>query len=149
MAQQPPPDPAGAATDTGPASTSAATTTEPPPATPSPAPAVTAVPLSPAAPSAASKDGDWASQMVGTIDQYVGLVRDRATRPAVVVTRAVVFGIIIVILAIAAAVLLWIAWITGITALVGDVWITFLITGGILVLLGAFLMAKRGSPGQV
>ena len=58
------------------------------------------------------------------------------------------FGVIIVILAIAAAVLLWIAWITGITALVDEVWITYLITGGILVLLGAFLMRKRGSAGE-
>jgi hypothetical protein len=141
MAQEPPLDTTGATADPSPVATAA------PPA--STAPQVSLPVSAEATPaSAAPPDGDWASQVVGSIDQYVGLVRDRATRPALVITRAMVFGVIIVILAIAAAVLLWIAWITGITALVDEVWITYLITGGILVLLGAFLMRKRGSAGE-
>jgi hypothetical protein len=85
--------------------------------------------------------------MADTIEQYIGRVRDKTTRPAIVITRTLVFGIIIAILAVAAIVLLWIAWITGITALVKDVWITYLITGGIFVIVGAFLMSKRTAPG--
>jgi hypothetical protein len=90
--------------------------------------------------------GDWAATVADTIENYVGLVRDRTTKPALVVTRAVVFGVMLAILGVAAVVLLWIAWITAITALVGEVWITDLITGGIFVLVGAFLMAKRKPP---
>ena len=144
MAQQPPLDPPDAAPGTTPAaaadavaSVAAAAPTTPP----------RAASASPATAEAAAPEADWAGQLVGTIDQYVGLVRDRTTRPALVATRGLVFGIIILILAVAAGVLLWIAWITGITALVGKVWITYLITGGILVLLGVFLMAKRGPAG--
>jgi hypothetical protein len=92
-----------------------------------------------------SPGGDWAATVADTIENYVGLVRDRTTT-ALLVTRAVVFGVMLVILGIAAIVLLWIAWITLITALVGEVWITDLITGGIFVLAGAFLMAKRKPP---
>jgi hypothetical protein len=90
--------------------------------------------------------GDWAATVASTIENYVGLVRDRTTKPALVVTRAVVFGVMLAILGVAAIVLLWIAWITAITALVGEVWITDLITGGIFVIAGALLMAKRKSP---
>ena len=146
MAQQPPLDPPDAAPDDATAAVADAVASV---AAPAPTPPPAASPSRPAVtvdPSVA--DTDWATQVVGTIDQYVGLVRDRTTRPALVVTRALVFGIIILILAVAAGVLLWIAWITGITALVGEVWITYLITGGILVLLGAFLMAKRGPAGS-
>ena len=50
------------------------------------------------------------------------------------------------ILGVTALVLVWITWITLITGLVGEVWITFFITGGIFVLAGAFLMTKRHPP---
>jgi hypothetical protein len=102
-------------------------------------------PALPAAPG--NGDGrDWATTAADTIDRYVGLVRDRTTRPALLASRALVFGLILVILGITALVLLWITWITLITALVGEVWITFFITGGIFVLIGAFLMSKRHPP---
>jgi len=143
MAQQPPLDPPDAVPAATPAAAAEAVASVAPAA---PAPRAATVP--PAAVDPNAREVDWASQLAGTIDQYVGLVRDRTTRPALVVTRALVFGIIILILAVAAGVLLWIAWITGITALVGRVWITYLITGGILVLLGVFLMAKRGPAGS-
>ena len=89
---------------------------------------------------------DWAVAAADTIDRVVETIRDRTTKPAILASRALVFGLIIAILGITALVLLWITWITLITGLVGEVWITFFITGGIFVVAGAFLMTKRHPP---
>ncbi len=109
-------------------------------------PRVSAAEIAPMAAAVGEPAADWANQLTNTIDQYVGLVRDRTTRPALVISRSIVFGVIIAILGVAAIVLLWIAWITGITALVKKVWITYLITGTLFVIAGIILMAKRSVP---
>jgi hypothetical protein len=106
---------------------------------------------SPSGPVASPPSGDgagrdWAATAADTIDHYVMLVRDRTTRPALLASRALVFGLILAVLGITALVLVWIAWVTLITELVGEVWITYFITGGIFVLVGAFLMTKRHPP---
>jgi hypothetical protein len=100
----------------------------------------------PATVTAAAPGEDLAAQVTDTIDRYIGLVRDRTTRPALIASRALVFGLMLAILGISAIVLVSIAWTTLITALVKKVWITHFITGGIFVLLGAFLMTKRRPP---
>jgi hypothetical protein len=89
---------------------------------------------------------DFAVTAADTIDRYVATIRDRTTRPALLASRGLVFGLIIAILGIAALVLVWITWITLLTELFGEVWITFFVTGGIFIVLGAFLMTKRHPP---
>jgi len=125
----------------------------PPPAagsTPPPAslpPASTYVPLgAPSMPGQVPTQADLAAQLTDRIDNLVGLVRDRTTRPALLASRAIVFGLIIAILAVVALTLFCIAWTTAWTALFGEVWITYFMTGGIFVIAGAFLMAKRRPP---
>ena len=118
----------------------------PPPATNVVTPTVTPNPVPPRPANGApwgQDEGDWATHIADTIDQYVGLVRDKATRPAILAARGLVFGVILAILGVTAIVLLWIALTTGITALTGEAWITDLILGGIFVVVGAFLMSKR------
>ena len=100
-------------------------------------------PASPVPSPAAQGEADWATQVTNTIDQYVGLVRDRTTKPAIVIARGLVFGVMLAILGITAVVLTWIALTTGLTALTGKAWITDAILGGIFVIVGAFLMSKR------
>jgi hypothetical protein len=47
---------------------------------------------------------NWAPELADTIDKYVGAVRDKATRKAVVVVRGLVFGLLIAVTAVVALV---------------------------------------------
>jgi hypothetical protein len=123
----------------------------PPPAGPLPSgsvtPTSTYVPLGePTLPGQVPARPDLAANLTDRIDELVGMVRDRTTRPALLASRALVFGLIIAILALVALTLVCIAWTTAWTALFGEVWITYFFTGGIFVIAGAFLMAKRRPP---
>ena len=89
---------------------------------------------------------DWAAAAADTIDRVVEAIRDRTTKPAILASRGLVFGLIMAIL--------------GVTALgppvdhvdhahhgaVGEVWITFFIPVESSSWLGAFLMTKRHPP---
>jgi hypothetical protein len=88
---------------------------------------------------------DWAAQITDQIDRVVSTVRDRTTRPALTVVRGLVFGIIALAGAITALVLLSVVLIRALTELTGESWIAFLITAGIFLALGAFLMLKGAS----
>jgi Putative Actinobacterial Holin-X, holin superfamily III len=88
---------------------------------------------------------DWAAQIADQIDRVVSTVRDRTTRPALTVVRGLVFGIIALAGAITALVLLSVVLIRALTELTGESWIAFLITAGIFLALGAFLMLKGAS----
>ncbi len=99
-------------------------------------------------------DPNWAPDLADTIDRYVGKVRDNVTAKAATAVRALVFGIIIGITAIA----LLIVGIILVTKLVQHflafpldpdtaVWVSYMALGGILVLGGAFLMRKRFAGG--
>ena len=110
MAQQPPPTGDGApvsdpspnpADSATPAAAAAATSTAATSAAVAPPAATVTGPTAAAAPPG-SLDSDWAAQVVGSLDHYIALVHDRTTKPAVVVARAVVFGLIIAILGVAA-----------------------------------------------
>ena len=76
---------------------------------------------------------EWATKAADSVELAVAMVNDRAVRPIVVAARAVVFGVLIVTLAI--AVLVW-----GSVGLVrlfdvylwpGEVWASYLLLGGI------------------
>ncbi len=88
---------------------------------------------------------DWAAEITDQIDRVVSTVRDRTTRPALTVVRGLVFGIIALAGAITALVLLSVVLIRALTELTGESWIAFLITAGIFLALGAFLMLKGAS----
>ena len=88
---------------------------------------------------------DWAAQITDQIERVVSTVRDRTTRPAITVVRALVFGVIAVAGAITALVLVSVVLIRALTELTGEAWIAFLITAGIFLAIGAFLMMKGAS----
>ncbi len=97
-------------------------------------------------------DPDWAANLTNTIDRYVGLVRDNATVRVVKIVRLVVFGLLVAVVGIIAAVL---ASVVGLRLLqnllttifsVGHgsaVWISYVAVGTLFLLAGAFVMRSR------
>ena len=98
-------------------------------------------------PSIPTPEPDLAAQATDVVVNLVDQVRSRTTRPALLVARGVVYGLLAGALAIVALVLV----IAGLVRLVnvylpGDVWAAHLLVGSILSLAGLFLWAKRKSP---
>jgi uncharacterized membrane protein YGL010W len=95
-------------------------------------------------------DQNWASDVADTIVRVVGTVRDRTTDNVVLVTRAIVFGLLGAILGLAALVLLLIVLTRGLQSLLElavswerAVYLSYFVLGGICVLAGALMMSKR------
>jgi hypothetical protein len=97
---------------------------------------------------------NWAPQIADTIERVVGQVRDKATTRVVVVVRALVFGIIIGVSALAAVVVGIILATRFIQVLVNiggavdadsAVWVSYLVMSFLLAIIGIVCMMKRGS----
>ncbi len=91
-----------------------------------------------------SGDGDWAVQAADTIESLVGKVRDKTAAPLVTVARAVVFGLLAAAMGLVVAVLAVVMLVRVIDVITGDgnVWIAYLIVGGLFAGVGAFLLRK-------
>jgi hypothetical protein len=89
-------------------------------------------------------DGDWVVTVTDKIDQIVGAVRDKTTRPAITVVRAIVLGVVAVFAGGMALVLLLIGLVRLVNNVVpGPVWIAHLIIGSVLAIVGLILMRLR------
>lgn len=95
-------------------------------------------------------DPDWAQKTVDTIDRWVGLVRDRTTRPLVALVRGVVFAVLILTGVVLVAVLGLIALTRGLQAALDAglsrdvaVWLSYLIIGGVFLLVGLVVARKK------
>jgi hypothetical protein len=103
------------------------------------------VELVPPAPSTS----DWPAQATDTIVNLVDQVRAKTTGPAITVARGLVFGIIVGVLGVVAAVLLLIFSIrltTELLDLVWDgagVWLTYLIYGVLFTVVGGIVFGRR------
>jgi hypothetical protein len=86
---------------------------------------------------------DWPAQAADAIERVVTTVRDKTVVPAQKATRAVVYGLLATFFIVTALVLLLIGSFRGLVILTGDVWLAYVIVGGILVLGGAFLWSRR------
>jgi protein-S-isoprenylcysteine O-methyltransferase Ste14 len=100
-------------------------------------------------------DPNWAPDLTDTVVRVVGTVRDKATLKAVVVVRALVFGIVISIAALAALVLLIVVATKFSQVVLGRitradadsvVWISYFTMGGVLLVLGSICMRLRRTP---
>jgi hypothetical protein len=82
------------------------------------------------------------------VDTLVGLLRDKAVRPLTLVTRAVVFGIIVFAASVVTVVLVSIASIRILTvyAFSGRVWLSDLVVGAVFVVLGLVAWSRRSDP---
>lgn len=95
-------------------------------------------------------DQNWASDLADTVERLVGTVRDKTTDNVVLVTRAIVFGLLGVILGVTALVLALIVLTRGLQSLLElavewprAVYISYFILGGICCAAGALMMKKR------
>lgn len=91
---------------------------------------------------------DWPAQAADAIERVVTTVRDKTVVPAQKATRAVVHGLLAAFFIGTALVLLVIGAFRGLVILTGDVWLAYVIVGGILVLGGAFLWSRRLKPSK-
>jgi hypothetical protein len=86
------------------------------------------------------------NRALDTIDTVVATVNDKAIRPVVVAARAVVFGVIIGVVALAVLVLLSVGFIRLTTDYLFHyrVWVAYLALGAIFCGGGTFAYSKRG-----
>src|SRR3954452_15192508 len=86
---------------------------------------------------------DWTTDAVDTLEQIVDTVRDKTVVPAQRATRAVVYGLLVGFFVFVAVVMLAVALFRVLVILVGDVWLAYLVLGGIFVIAGAFVWTLR------
>jgi hypothetical protein len=88
---------------------------------------------------------DWTTDALDTLDEVIGAVRDKAVEPARSGARAVVYGLLVAFFVGAALFMLAIALFRALVVLTGEVWLSYLILGGIFVVVGAFAWTLRFS----
>jgi hypothetical protein len=95
-------------------------------------------------------DPKWATEFADTVERVVGQVRQRTTDKIILLARALVYGLIAGILGVIVLILAVIGALRGLQALLElampwsrAVWVSYLLLGGILLLLGLLLMRKR------
>ena len=98
-------------------------------------------------------DPDWAADVADTIERVVGTVREKATTPAVHVTRGIVFGLLALFLGLTALTLALVGSTRALQVLLDlvlpwdrAVYVSYLLVGGILCLAGALFFRKRHTP---
>lgn len=100
----------------------------------------------PAGPRPTADDRDWPAQAADTIVDVVGTARQKTTGPAIKVTRGVVFGLLIAVVALMALVLLVIALVRLAHNWV-DVWLAYVIVGALFSLVGLLMWRQRTASG--
>jgi hypothetical protein len=88
---------------------------------------------------------DWATQAADTVEQVVGMVRDRTVKPARSASKAIVYGLLAAFFVTTAAILLIIAFVRAVFVITGRVWGAYFIVGGIMIIVGALCWTRRSS----
>ena len=86
---------------------------------------------------------DWTTDAVDALEQAVDTVRDKTVVPAQRATRAVVYGLLVGFFVFARWSCSRIALFRVLVVITGDVWVAWLILGGIFVVAGAFCWTLR------
>jgi hypothetical protein len=96
-----------------------------------------------------ASQADWPAKVADTIEDVVDAVGDRVVRPLILAARGLVFGIIIVTMALVLSVVLAIAVVRllDVYAFGGRVWASDALLGAVLVIGGAFAWSKRTARG--
>ena len=94
---------------------------------------------------------DWPAKASSTVVNYVGVVRDKTTGPALVASRNAVYLLAIALIACVFVILLLVLIVrllVSLTALLpfvepGETWLAYFIIGGIFLLTGAWMWRKK------
>ena len=85
----------------------------------------------------------WPKQAADTVERVVGQVRDRTTKPALTIARAIVYGLFAAIVGTLAAVLSGVLVVRILETYVpGKVWIIYLAIGAVLTICGLLAWRK-------
>jgi hypothetical protein len=92
--------------------------------------------------------GDLPTRGADLVDTLVALLRDKTVRPLTLVTRALVFGVIIFAASVVTVVLVSISLIRLLTvyAFDGRVWLSDLVVGAVFVIVGIVAWTRRSEP---
>ncbi len=102
-------------------------------------------------------DPNWAPHLADTIERTVVKVRSVTTDNAVKVSRAIVFGVLVVICVLVAAPLATILFVRFAQVVLSrmtrtdhptTVWLSYLITGGLMMITGFIMLRLRHSKGE-
>ena len=101
-------------------------------------------------------DPNWAADVTDSIVNTVDKVRDRTTKPLVIIARGLVFGLLASFLGILIVGLLIVGLTRAMISLIewpldhdSAVWVSYLVIGGILCAIGTWFMARRRSEESV
>jgi FtsH-binding integral membrane protein len=98
-------------------------------------------------PAGSSSQPDWPAQAAQFIEQTVGKARSKTTTPALLIARAVVYGLLAAFLGLMVLVLLAIALVRFADVwLPGNVWQAHLVIGVLFLVVGALAWSKRRAP---
>jgi len=101
-------------------------------------------------------DPNWAADVTDKIVDTIDKVRDRTTKPIVYLARGLVFGLLSAFLGVMALGLVLIGLSRGLINLMEwpldhdtAVWVSYLVLGGLLCLIGALCMIRRQGKDKV
>ena len=89
--------------------------------------------------------GDWPKKAADAVDLAVDTIHDKAIRPAFLVARGIVFGLLAAVLVVAVVVWLSVGLVRLLDVYVvgGRVWISYAILGGIFTVIGLVAWSQR------
>lgn len=96
-----------------------------------------------------NEDIDWPTQITRSIVGYIDQIRNKTTRPAIIASRGIVYGLLMIIFLPIAIVLLVVTLIRSTSflfALWSDthaVWASYALWGALLLIVGTILFGKR------
>lgn len=98
-------------------------------------------------PSSSVVPAEWPKQAADTVVDTIAKVRDKTTKPAIVASRALVYGIIIAVVGSVAAVLLMVGAIRLLdNYLPGEIWTIYLGFSVLFSAIGVYMIRKANRP---
>lgn len=88
---------------------------------------------------------EWAARAAGFVESTTDTIRDRAVRPVIVAARGVVFGLLVLVLAVVLAILgaVAIMRITDVYLFSAHRWASWALLGSLSTVAGLYLWTKR------
>lgn len=94
-----------------------------------------------------SVDGDWAAQLTAKVEQVVSVIRDKTVRPVETAVRYLIFGLVVGLVGLLAAVLSAVALLRilddEVPVFRTRVWASYLVVAGIFWVAGLLLSRMR------